>query len=195
MTVRSTIREVALRASLLKPRRVGSITNQARLILEPTIRSNGVLRLSAGLVHPDGSEDRLWWELPEAWGEALTPWADPWVIGLVFPIMQQDAPVHIEGRVSPSLLANLELFMKIWERWAPGKYRSVPLTADVEVELPPVRDPGLAVTSFSGGVDSCFTVYQHSRCQAGRLTRRLGAGIVQHGFDVWLDQTNPMGST
>ena len=47
-----------------------------------------------------------------------------------------------------------------------------------------------AIIALSGGVDSCFTVYRHARGLAGRRTRRLRAAVVQHGFDVWLDQKN-----
>jgi hypothetical protein len=164
--------------------------NKARLVLEPTSERAGILRLGARLSHPDGSSDRLWWELPQSYGESVTSWADPWVIGLLFPIMQGGAPVHIEGKVSPSLLANLELFMRIRAQWAPDKYRPVELSADSEAELPAVQEPGLAVASFSCGVDSCFTLYRHARALAGRRTSKIGAAIVQHGLDVWLDQIN-----
>ena len=164
--------------------------NKARLVLEPTSKRDGILRFSARLLHLDGSSDRLWWELPQAYGESVTSWADPWVIGLLFPIMQGGVAVHIEGKVSPSLLANLELFMKIRARWAPDKYRPVALSADTETELPAVSEPGLTVASFSGGVHSCFTLYRHARALAGRRTRKIGAAIVQHGLDVWLDQIN-----
>lgn len=164
--------------------------NKARLVLEPTSKRGSVLRFSARLLHLDGTSDRLWWELPQAYGESVTSWADPWVIGLLFPIMQGGVPVHIEGKVSPSLLANLELFMKIRARWAPDKYRPVTLSADTETELPAVSEPGLTVASFSCGLDSCFTLYRHARALAGRRTRKIGAAIVQHGFDVGLEQIN-----
>ncbi len=164
--------------------------DKARLVLKPPTSHSGTRRLSAVLIQPDGSQDELWWEVPEAWSPALTPCADPWLVGMIFPIIQWGRAVHVEGRVSPSLLSNLELFMRIWACWAPDKYRSVEISADAEVELPPVAEPGATIASFSGGVDSCFTVYRHARGLAGRRTRQLRAGVVQHGFDVWLDQEN-----
>ena len=164
--------------------------NKARLLLEPTAKDAGILRLGARLLHPDGSRNHLWWEVPEACSDSLTSWADPWVIGLLFPMMQGGAPVHIEGPVSPSLLANLELFMRIWARWKPDKYRAVTLSSDTEMELPVVRDLGLTVASFSCGVDSCFTLYRHARGLAGRGTRKPATAVVQHGLDVWLDLLN-----
>jgi hypothetical protein len=169
---------------------LGAPMGKARLVLKPVISNAGTRRLAAVLIQPDGSQDELWWEVPEAWAAALTPWADPWVVGMIFPIMQWGRGVHVEGRVSPSLLPNLELFMRIWSGWAPGKYHLVEISADAEVELPPAAEPGASVASFSGGVDSCFTVYRHARGLAGRRTRQLSAAVVQHGFDVWLDQKN-----
>jgi hypothetical protein len=166
---------------------------KARLIIEPVVADAGTLRLAATLLHPGGSKDQLWWEVPESCGADLTAWADPWVVGLIFPIMQGAAPVHIEGRVSPSLLGNLELFMKIWEDWGQGRYRPVDLSADSEVELPPVPEPGATLASFSAGVDSCFTVFRHQRGLVGRRSRRINAAVVQHGLDVWLDRPNTDG--
>jgi hypothetical protein len=164
--------------------------NKARLLIEPTTKHAGVLRLGARLLHPNGTQNHLWWELPEACSDSLTSWADPWVIGLLFPMMQGGAPVHIEGRVSPSLLANLELFMRVWAVWKPDKYRPVALSADTEMELPVVRERGLTVASFSCGVDSCFTLYRHTHGLAGRQTRKPASAVVQHGLDVWLDLIN-----
>jgi len=162
---------------------------KARLLLEPASRQAGALRLGARLLHANGSE-HLWWELPEACADHVTAWADPWLVGLIFPIMQAGVPVHIEGRVSPSLLANLELFMQIWECWAPGRYRPVALSAGAEAELPPAQEPGAAAVSLSCGVDSCFTLYRHVRHLAGRRSQHVAAAVVQHGFDVWLAQQN-----
>jgi hypothetical protein len=161
-----------------------------RLVLEPAQREGEWLWLAARLVDPDGSSERLWWKLPVEWADAVTSWADPWVVGLLFPIMKRGRPVHVEGCVSPSLLANLELFMKIWEIWRPGVYRATTISAEEEHELPPVPDPGLTIASFSCGVDSSFTIYRHARKLAGRRTRPLAAGVFQHGFDIWLDQKN-----
>jgi hypothetical protein len=172
---------------------LGAPADKARLILKPVISIAGTRRLAAVLIQPDGSQDELWWEFPESWATALTPWADPWLVGMIFPMMQWGRAVHVEGRVSPSLLSNLELFMRIWSRWAPDKYRLVEISADAETELPPAAEPGASVASFSGGVDSCFTAYRHARGHAGRRARQLKAAVVQHGFDIWLHQKNSPG--
>lgn len=166
---------------------------KARLVIEPATAAAGTLRLAATLHHPDGPADTLWWEVPESVAGDLTEWADPWVVGLIFPMMRGGAPVHVEGRVSPSLLGNLELFMRVWQCWRPDRYRPVEISAESEVELPAVPVPGATLASFSGGVDSCFTLYRHQKGLAGRRSRRVDAAVVQHGMDVWLDRPNTDG--
>src|SRR5438270_13330432 len=99
--------------------------NKARLVLEAPETAGGTLRLAATLTHVNGATDRLWWKLPEAFAPAVTPWSDPFVIALTFPMMHAGTPVHVEGRVSPSLLASLDLLMRIWQVWAPDRYRPV----------------------------------------------------------------------
>jgi hypothetical protein len=37
---------------------------KARLVLEPMSKLAGTLQLSAALQLPNGSEERLWWQLP-----------------------------------------------------------------------------------------------------------------------------------
>ena len=38
---------------------------KARLVLEPISKHAGTLQLSAALQLPNGSDERLWWQLPE----------------------------------------------------------------------------------------------------------------------------------
>ena len=151
------------------------------------------LTLAASLEHPEGLRQRLWWQLPAAWADAVTTWADPFVVGLVFPMMQWRRDVMVEGRVSPSLLANLETFMAIWQVWAPAKYQPVHIQAREEVEAPPPAEPGQTVVPFSCGVDSSFTVFRHRQGLMGRRNHHVTAGVVMNGFDIWLDQENAQG--
>ncbi|MCY2930213.1 MAG: hypothetical protein NTV86_12095 [Planctomycetota bacterium] len=146
--------------------------------------------MAARLEHPDGRRCRLWWRLPAEWEHALTTWADPFVVGLLFPMMQWQTDVRVEGPVSPSLLANLERFMAVWRMWFPERYRPVHIAAAEENEPPRPAGPEQTVVPFSCGVDSCFTLWRHVRGLAGRQNRTIGAAVVFHGFDIWLDQPN-----
>ena len=163
---------------------------RAYLHIEPPRTEGGVLEAAGSLRHPEGRRERLWWRVPRAWADAVTSWADPFIVGLLFPIMQGGRDVQVDGRVSPSLIANLETFMGFWQEGAPGQYRAVHIRAREEVEAPAPAAAGQAVVPFSCGVDSCFTVFRHLRGLAGGHNRAITAGAVINGFDIWLDEDN-----
>ena len=164
--------------------------SHACLRLEERRIEAGQLTVAACLEHPDGGRVRLWWQLPTEWSESVTTWADPFVIGFVFPMMRWGTDVEVAGRVSPSLLENIERFMAVWHYWIADKYRPVAIRASEEVEPPPPAEPAETVLPFSCGVDSCFSLLRHRRELMGRCNRRITAGVVMNGFDIRLDQPN-----
>lgn len=168
---------------------------QSRLYLEPHRRDGDTLEVAACFESggAPGRVQRLWWRLPAAWGEAVTPWADPFVVAFAFPMMEAGGEAVIDGCVSPSLLANLETFMAIWGAWFPDRYRPVALRAREEIEAPPPAVAGETIVPFSCGVDSCFTALRHQRQLAGRRSRRLGAAVVMNGFDIRFTEPNAAG--
>jgi hypothetical protein len=159
-----------------------------RLSLEAPQVEGATLLAAAVLEHPDGTRHRLWWRFPAEWRDALTLWADPFLVGFLFPIMSWQRDVMIEGTVSPSLLLNLEQYMAMWRAWMPQRYQPVEIRAREETESPAPAEAGQTIMPFSCGVDSSFTLYRHCRRLVGRRTRRITAAMVMHGFDVWLDQ-------
>lgn len=162
-----------------------------RLRLEPwTERPDGCVELAATLELADRPMQRLWWRVPSLWRDALTTFADPFVIGFAFPMMQAGGEIEIDAPVSPSLLANLESFMDVWRMWVPGKYERPRLLSKDEREPPEAERPASFVMPFSAGVDSCFTALQHVRGLAGRNTKKVGLGVTMFGFDIQVQQNN-----
>src|SRR3954452_10028391 len=86
----------------------------------------------AGVLRAGDKRHRLWWRVPGEWAGACTTWADPFVVGMVFLMMDAREEVRVEGVASPSLLENLERYMAIWRAWAPERYAVVPIRADRE---------------------------------------------------------------
>lgn len=137
---------------------------------------------------PDGNHWRLWYRLPAAHAASVTRSADPFLLGVLFSAMQTPADVHVHGTISPSLLRNLEEFQAAWALWKPEHYRQVDCTADTEQEQP--RAPGdEAILGFSGGVDSTFSAWRRRPAEAGKHQPKLAAGVMVHGFDIPLDDT------
>lgn len=159
---------------------------ESRLYLEPRRIIGDWVEVAACLELPRGRE-RLWWRVPAPWADALTPWADPFVVGLLFPAMQAGCDLCVEGAVSPSLLQSLEAYMAVWHTWFPQKYRPMHIRAAEEIEAP-APSSNETIIPFSCGVDSAFTARRHTSGLVGRRSRRIGAGMVMRGFDVRIDQ-------
>lgn len=162
--------------------------DRVRLTFPDRKEKNGFLHLEARLHRGTGKPLSLWHRIPLSLKDQVTDWADPFVIGMIFPIMQLGKPLLVEGPVSPSLLFNLEEFMAMWAAWRPERYRAVDIGAMVEKEPPKQPEKGLALMAFSGGLDSCFTAWRHRKALAGRRTRNLLSGVFVHGFDIPLSQ-------
>lgn len=147
---------------------------------------DGWVRTGVTIEAPVGPRRQLWYRvhLPDGW--RLGDSSDPFVLVPLYAAMRTRLPLHVEGDVSPSLLANLEEFQRFWSRWYRGRFTPVEIVAEREREQPP-GEPG-AVTAFSGGVDSSFTAYRHATGRAGRQTQTVRAGVMAHGFDIPLEQ-------
>jgi hypothetical protein len=79
--------------------------------------------------------------------------------------------------------------MAVWQCWKPKLYQSVFLEADHEIEADHAASRD-AIMTFSGGVDSCFSLYRHVNKLCGRRNQNIRAGILVHGFDIPLDQAD-----
>ncbi len=163
----------------------------AKINVWPEGRTESEEAITTGVVieYPNRECTRLWYAAPLEQRAALTTGHDPFVLGLVFTAMRQAADLVVHAQVSPSLLRNLEEFQAVWACWRPERYSQVEITAEVEQEPPPAANPGAAVVAFSGGADSCFTVWRHHTGRCGRLKRNIQAGVMVHGFvDTPLEQ-------
>jgi hypothetical protein len=154
--------------------------------LEPSAEE-GEITTGVAIESPHAPRRRLWYRvrLPEGW--RLTGASDPFVLVPLYDAMRRRLPIHVEGDVSPSLLANLEEFQRFWARWYPGRFTPVEIVPDHERE----QAPGVAgaLTAFSGGVDSCFTAFRHATGGAGRRRQTPLTAVMAHGFDVPIEKT------
>jgi hypothetical protein len=136
-----------------------------------------------------GRESRfLWFSVEARHGDLLTSLADPFVCALQFPAMRSGATLVVHGPVSRVLLRNLEQFQDVWRAWAPQHVTAAPMRVDREVEGGPTSHD--SVMLFSGGLDSSFSVYRHHRRLMGRRSRRIAAGLMVLGFDIFHPEIN-----
>jgi hypothetical protein len=95
--------------------------------------------------------------------------------------------LRVHGPLPPSFLRNLEELQGFFALWEPDRYERITIVPDQEVEPAPNPSRQGLVLGFSGGVDSCFSVWHHRR---GGGHHDLRAGMMVHGFDLPLDRAD-----
>lgn len=161
---------------------------QTHLWREASVEVDGETTVCVTIEAPNQERSQLWYRLPTQYSSLITPSCDPFVVATILLFMRWSAPVVVHGQVSPSLLQNLEEFQAAWVCWHPSWYQKIEITAEVEREIAEVALSDEAITTFSGGVDSCFTAWRHRTAHCGRQQRNLQAAVMVHGFDIPLEQ-------
>lgn len=146
------------------------------------------LVVSARIEIEEQAPQILWYRLPLSHESALSPNSDPFAVATVLLAMSQASKLVIHGEVSPSLLHNLEEFQAIWASWLPEQLFKIPIVAEHERESVLSHDVPSAISAFSGGVDSSYTVFRHALEVSSRYKQPLQAGLLVHGFDIPISQ-------
>lgn len=137
-----------------------------------------------------GQKERLlWYEVPKKFESYLTQSADPYVRAILFLAMEANKNIEIPGlKLSGSLVRNLEEFQRAWSKWKPGRYNVVHIEGDIENSPGrPVDDA--AISTFTGGVDSSFTLYMNLlKTTKSYLPYPIRSAIFVHGFDIPLSE-------
>jgi hypothetical protein len=95
--------------------------------------------------------------------------------------------LHLEGRLSPRLLRGMEEYQRIQCRWKPTFFRPVDIVPDqLEPSATAPRVCGVA-SSFSGGVDSHFTLWRHLPENEPVQEYQITHCLMINGFDVDID--------
>jgi hypothetical protein len=161
---------------------------QTHLWQEKTVEADGLTTINVRVESPNQERYHLWYRIPTEYNFLITRSCDPFVTATLLLFMRWKVPTIVHGQVSPSLLQNLEEFQAAWSAWEPNKYKPIEISAEIEQEQPPAQTTDKAVVAFSGGVDSCFTVFRHRTNRCGRWQRNLQAGAMIHGLDIPLEE-------
>lgn len=144
----------------------------------------------ASLVVPDRPDEMLWYAVPDEYADCLDRTADTFLIAVLMLAMRQNRPLVLEGgKVTASLLANLDSFQATWDEWRLDLHR-VKVTAGIHPGIDSARD-GPVLLAFSGGLDSAYSAWQLLRTRPVRPF----TGLMVHGFDIPLsDRTGFAGA-
>lgn len=160
-------------------------TTQKQLAVWPQAvqRREDLVEISVRLETAGAAARTLWWRLPAEHEASLPDSQDAFVLGTIFLAMRHASHLRVHGKVSPSLLRNLEEFQAAWHCWHPERYHPVEIEADREQESEAAIGDRAALM-FSGGLDSCFTAWRHTQKLCRRRLQNLSAAVMVHGFDI-----------
>lgn len=99
--------------------------------------------------------------------------------------MRLGTDIEAVDKVDPLTLSQLEQWQQIMRCWHPGRLQVVRLRAS-DVGVASQREPHLqmrALMGFSGGVDSCHTLWRHS-ARNGKSPLPVQTGLLVHGMDI-----------
>jgi len=102
---------------------------------------------------------------------------EPFLAVALLPAMKEGKPLHVQGAVSPRLLAAIPRFQEIFHTWYP-EYQQVPVEAQAKSPGDPAPQRGVG-SFFTAGIDSFYTFLKH-RDEITHL-------IFVHGFDIDVD--------
>jgi hypothetical protein len=154
------------------------------LIHQPTVEErDGEVRVAARIDTTRG-ERTLWFAIPAAHGEAISDRADAFVAAALPVAMVLGEDLEVRGRISPRLIHGTRQYQQVLAVWGRGGRRMVEVHGN-EVEAPRANERAAWVaSSFSGGVDSFYTLWRHHGARAEPLAEyRITHALFVNGFD------------
>lgn len=145
---------------------------------------DGRVRREARIERSGLSPFTVWYEGSEALLPFVAAQDDAFLLAGIYQGMTRGGAIHLHGTVSSGLLGNLDEFIAAWSDLKPDTYRRVDVMADEERSASPL--PTGAISAFTGGVDSAFTLWRNARLP--HRTTPITAALFVHGFDIPLTQ-------
>lgn len=107
-----------------------------------------------------GFPDSIWFSYPQAYAHALSTRADSPLAALVLVAMALGEDVECRGEASPRLIYNLSEYQRVFSHWQPQLLQKVGIHAENRTPPPANQFSAGYATTFSGGVNSFFTIQQ-----------------------------------
>ena len=126
------------------------------------------------------NKEHIYMKFDDQYEKELSDLMDPWLIMCMHKMLRTGGVYYIHGKVTSSLLANLEKYCACWTLVMP-EYKPISIVPDEEYEDSVKPLDNRAIVSFSGGLDACFTLYRHKKNLAGRNTKNIERAVLLFG--------------
>ncbi|KPL07093.1 hypothetical protein AMJ86_05920 [bacterium SM23_57] len=149
------------------------------------IRQNGYSILWTKIEIEKGTgffPEYVWYRVPEPYGAYFTTQNDAFLVPGIVCGMVLGEELEVRGNVSPKLAYHLEEYQHILNFRFPDLLQRV--NVDYERLAPLAVKPKAVGTTFSGGVDSLFTLWNHLPQNQPDPDYQVTHGLFIKGFDI-----------
>lgn len=159
-----------------------------RVVNINTFEEDGWITKSASFLSDNGEKLNYWFKVPTEYADWLTDRADPLIYALIFPMMRRGGSFKIFGaKASKSVIDNLAVFSRIWNKWRPEIYKNIKIIAE-EVSDDYRPDNNDAIMSFSGGLDASYSLYKYKTGKDDRFKYNITHAVMFLGADIPLNE-------
>lgn len=137
--------------------------------------------------------DILWYRFPKKYKNIISRNSNGFLIPLVPAAMSLGEDIHVKGEISSQLAYNLREYQRILNFWKPEWYKVVEIKYDRYEKPINVKKPRGVMCSFSGGVDSFYTLWKHLPQNEPNKENQVTHALYLHGLDIPLrDDLHPV---
>ena len=125
----------------------------------------------------------IWYKFPLDQKNFISESSDCFVVGMIFLAMKLNENITVEGKMSPKLAYSLKQFQGYFHSWYPEDFHIVKIFCKNLIE--DLKEKNAVVSSFSGGIDSFYTLACHMNTKEKK--DKITHSLYIRGFDMALD--------
>ena len=164
------------------------------IIHEPNISKDGGESIVSSRIEFQNSKiqapDTIWFKVHQDYHEFITERTDAFVAAMLPLAMSIGENLEVRGRVSSRLAYGLREYQYIANGWWPDQYKIIDINYSQLESCDPTQTAGAVCSTFSGGVDSFYTLWKHLPDNEEIKENRLTHCLIINGFDKNVDLEN-----
>ena len=154
-------------------------------VASPRRDASGAVLLEGDLAVPGREIPRITFAFTHGGREPALPLLRPFLLAYLPVAMRLGLPIATDRPLDDETHRNLMTWQAAWAAWRPGRLSAVPVLAPRGgVGRGEDASPRGHLSAFSGGVDSCFTVWRQAHAPDSSPVLPIRGCLFVRGFDV-----------
>ncbi len=164
------------------------------IIRKPEIKNeNGEICIAARVELQNPNTDfpeELWYKFPKSYQDYVTDRSDGFAASLLPLAMALEENLEVQGDISAALAHGLREYQFIQSAWQPKRFKPIEIKFESLKNISRGDTKGKVGCTFSGGVDSFYTVWNRLPQNEPNPAYRLTHCLLINGFDRNTDLDN-----